>query len=365
MQNKEDSEDDEYALSENWTFQQKNRRWSRVGEMEIEKPSEKLSNTMDTSRESSPENTDMGDEQLGYATLPLGVSYSQSQDQELPVRLRRTGSERLKDGAKAFLRRVESIKSRRRKRQNRDGVVISGPQVLDLTHINQKVNELKCVDIVTMSTPPSPIPTSPYTTILTNNKSLSTDSSNELKVNSDYSVVNKLSPNRLSPRHYTAHHNYQHHTQSNRSSPLHFFTHNPSLNKDLKSGDESSSYCSDASQESSGGGGISSTGIPKKRPSRAKRFLQKGSKVEDIGALSDSECHQMFVRNRKYFRETSNLTANNEIKSSKISRGGSLNLGKESQRYKEAFKSRSFRSRSSARVKFDGDKEFDHKIKSK
>lgn len=45
------------------------------------------------------------------------------------VRFRRTGSERLKDGAKAVLRRLESIKSRRKKRHNRDGVVISGPQV--------------------------------------------------------------------------------------------------------------------------------------------------------------------------------------------------------------------------------------------
>lgn len=361
QQNKEDSEDDEYALSENWTFQQKNRRWSRVGEMEIEKPTEKLSNNLDTSRESSPEHNDLSDEQLGFATLPLGFSQSQS-DQDQPVRLRRTGSERLKDGAKALLRRVESIKSRRRKRQNRDGVVISGPQVLDLPHINQKVNDLKCVDIVTMSTPPSPIPTSPYSGIMPHSKLLSINN-NELKVISDFSC-DKLSPNRLSPRHYTSHHSFQHHTQSNRSSPLHFFAHNPSLNRDLKSGDESSSYCSDASQESSGGG-LSSTGIPKKRPSRAKRFLQKGSKVEDIGALSDSECHQMFTRNRKYFRESSTLTANGEVKPSKMSRGGSLNLGKESQKYKEAFKSRSFRSRSSARVKPDGDKEFDHKIKTK
>lgn len=329
--------------------------------MEIEKPSEKLSSTLDTSRESSPENNDLSDEQLGFSTLPLGFSQSQS-DQDQPVRLRRTGSERLKDGAKALLRRVESIKSRRRKRQNRDGIVISGPQVLDLPHINQKVNDLKCVDIVTMSTPPSPIPTSPYGSILPHSKLLSLNN-NELKVISDFSC-DKLSPNRLSPRHYTSHHSFQHHTQSNRSSPLHFFAHNPSLNRDLKSGDESSSYCSDASQESSGGG-LSSTGIPKKRPSRAKRFLQKGSKVEDIGALSDSECHQMFARNRKYFRETSTLTANGEVKTSKMSRGGSLNLGKESQKYKEAFKSRSFRSRSSARVKPDGDKELDFKIKTK
>lgn len=62
-------------------------------------------------------------------------------DQELQVKFRRTGSERLKDGAKAFLRRVESIKARRRKRQHRDGVVISGPQTLDLSQINQKFRE--------------------------------------------------------------------------------------------------------------------------------------------------------------------------------------------------------------------------------
>lgn len=53
----------------------------------------------------------------------------QESAEDVQVKFRRTGSERLKDGAKAFLRRVESIKSRRRKRQNRDGVVISGPQV--------------------------------------------------------------------------------------------------------------------------------------------------------------------------------------------------------------------------------------------
>lgn len=336
--------------------------------MEIEKPTEKLSSALDTSRESSPEHNpnDLSDEQLGFATLPLGFSQSQN-DQDQPVRLRRTGSERLKDGAKAFLRRVESIKSRRRKRQNRDGVVISGPQVLlDLPHINRKVNDLKCVDIVTMSTPPSPIPTSPYGNAFPPSRLLSINNNvnnNELKVISDF-TCDKLSPNRLSPRHYTAHHNYQHHTQSNRSSPLHFFTNHPSLNRDLRSGDDSSSYCSDASQESSGGG-ISNIGIPKKRPSRAKRFLQKGSKVEDIGALSDSECHQMFTRNRKYFRDSSTLTANGDVKTSKISRGGSLNLGKESQKYKDAFKSRSFRSRSSARVKPDGEKEFDHKLRTR
>lgn len=378
MQNKEESEDDEYALSENWTFQKTNRRWSRVGEMDMQKPIEKLNSTLNTSRESSPEQNDTNDEQLGFSTLPLGFSQSQSDDQE-PVRLRRTGSERLKDGAKAFLRRVESIKSRRRKRQNRDGIVISGPQALDLSHISPK-SDSKC-NIITMSTPPSPYSGSPYTTILTNNKHAAALNNNDLKViTTDYSTIEKLSPNHLSPRHFSTlapntYHQNTNQSQSNRTSPLHFFTHNPGLAKDLKgSGDDSSSYCSDASQESSGGGGGGISTIPKKRPSRTRRFLQKGSKVEDIGALSDSECHQMFTRNRsRIFHESNQLTVNNsnnssfenatDTKTSKFSRGGSLNLGKESQKFKETFKSRSFRSRSSARVKPDG--EFDHKIRTR
>lgn len=385
-------------MSENWTIQQtkKGRRWSRVGEMDMQKPIDQLnSSTLDTSRESSPETNDANDEeQLGYSTLPIGVSFSKSQDDEQePVRLRRTGSERLKDGAKAFLRRVESIKSRRRKRQNRDGIVISGPQTLDLSHLTPKMGNLKC-NITTMSTPPSPVPTSPYNTILTTNKQISAAFSNELKViTNDGSSVEKLSPNLLSPRHYSNLapnfiHTTTHHSQSNRTSPLPFFTHNPSLTKDLKSasGDDTSSYCSDASQESSGGGGGGHSTMPKKRPSRTRRFLQKGSKVEDIGALSDSECHQILTRGRsRMFHDGNQLTVNStnnnnnnnnstnnnnnsadnaiDLKPSKFSRGGSLNLGKESQKFKESFKTRSFRSRSSARVKPDG--EFDFKIRTR
>lgn len=89
-------------------------------------------------------------------TLPL---VSQTPQQHEQVKFRRSGSERLKDGAKALLRRVESIKSRRKKRQNREGVVISGPQILDLTQIHQKFEDLKCFDISTsVSNPTSPTP---------------------------------------------------------------------------------------------------------------------------------------------------------------------------------------------------------------
>lgn len=90
-------------------------------------------------------------------TLPL-VSQNPTPQHD-QVKFRRSGSERLKDGAKALLRRVESIKSRRKKRQNREGVVISGPQILDLTHIHQKFEDLKCFDISTsVSNPTSPTP---------------------------------------------------------------------------------------------------------------------------------------------------------------------------------------------------------------
>lgn len=64
---------------------------------------------------------------IRYGSLPPGALTPDSE--LLAARFRRSGSERLRDGAKAFLRRVESLKSRRRKRQNREGVVISGPQV--------------------------------------------------------------------------------------------------------------------------------------------------------------------------------------------------------------------------------------------
>lgn len=64
---------------------------------------------------------------LRYGSLPPG--HPAGDPEVLAVRFRRTGSERLRDGAKALLRRMESLKSRRRRRQNREGVVISGPQV--------------------------------------------------------------------------------------------------------------------------------------------------------------------------------------------------------------------------------------------
>lgn len=321
------------------------------------------------SRDSSTEKLDTKPDSLGYATLPLGMSYSQNENESFPVRFRRTGSERLKDGAKAILRRVESIKSRRRKRQNRDGVIISGPQELDLSHITHKLDydDVKLGGGIagSRSTPPSPMPASPFIM----STKLPT-AANDLKVLTG--SQHQQTMNRLSPMHYAA----SQKSQSTRTSPLHFFATHSNIIIDVKSGDESSSYYSDASQESSGGGGgggSSATGgmpvggglgVPKKRPSRTRRFLQKGSKVEDIGAMSDSECHLMMTRSQKYFKDANSNNAEMLLQppaaaatgaeatttgNTKLNRGGSLNLGKESQRYRDGFKTRSFRSRSSCR----------------
>lgn len=301
------------------------------------------------SRDSSSDKLDQsGHAYSGFSTLPKGMSYQTSGDQDPaanPVRFRRTGSERLKDGAKALLRRVESIKSRRRKRQNRDGVVISGPHELDLTQIS---NDAK----VTMarSQPPSPLPGTPF------------------KLPGGVSDVKAefANQNRLSPLNYSMSlssgggHRKVNHSLSNRTSPLHFFN-SANIVIDVRSGDESSSYFSDASQESSGcGGSNTSTGnnIPKKRPSRTRRFLQKGgSKVEDSGAMSDSECPHLMggLNHPRCLNDSCKKAADVLLKPvAKLTRGGSLNLGKESQGRRDGLKSRSFRSRSSYRKTTDG-----------
>lgn len=72
--------------------------------------------------------------------------------------------------------------------------------------------------------------------------------------------------------------------------------------------------------------------------------------MEDAGgALSDSECNPRKFRQRN----------SNDLKIPTVSRGGSLNLGKESNKYRDALKNRSLRTRSLRKnEKFmDSDKE--------
>ena len=46
-----------------------------------------------------------------------------------PPPFKRSGSERIKDGAKAILKRMESIKSKKKKKHSRDNLEISEPVV--------------------------------------------------------------------------------------------------------------------------------------------------------------------------------------------------------------------------------------------
>uniref|UniRef100_A0A1A9VGH2 Rho-GAP domain-containing protein n=1 Tax=Glossina austeni TaxID=7395 RepID=A0A1A9VGH2_GLOAU len=326
---KEDSDDENFALSENWTFQPHIRRWSRIGEMGLEiPPVTKLTaeKTESSSKESSPERFEDDAYDLSGAALSLAVPGAYADeltDISLDANaspLRRTGSERLKDGAKAFLRRVESIKSRRRKRQ---GIVLSGPQALELSQFGQRGGNRKPEAIY--STPPSPSAVSPEHTF-----HKPPFFGNDLKVPSQNDHY--LSPNRVSPKKVPST------PRSMRASPLHFFTNTMPHLKEGKS-DDSSSYYSDSQESSST---VNKCTI-RKTPSKTRRFLQRSGKVDDIGAHSDSECHQ----GRKLLIKDANSNTT-EVKMKKLSRGGSLNLGRDGKR-KESSRSASFRSRSTSR----------------
>ena len=245
-------------MSENWTYEKKTRRWSRVGEQLTPQNVERLQKLAgqrigldDDSLEERLEVDECEDtmiDGLHYRSLPPGGI-----PDELGPRFRRTGSERLRDGAKAFLRRMESLKSRRRKnhhhhaqqqpRGNREALVISSPQVLDVQTMQQRMRGMNCVDVSpTDGTPvlPLTVPSSPY-------------------------------------------------------HPL----PSPSANTSSPFGDDSSSYCSDGSQ----GGGPSPSPAPpqKSKMNKARRLLQRGGQREDTGALSDSECQPTSWRHR-YFK---------------------------------------------------------------
>ncbi|KAL0124251.1 hypothetical protein PUN28_006242 [Cardiocondyla obscurior] len=306
----ESDEDTQCALSEKWTFEKKTRRWSRIGDVtpanveRLQAIAGQNAASEDDSLEDRLEAEEAEDtmlENLRYGSLPPGTL-----PDENGTRFRRSGSERLRDGAKAFLRRVESLKSRRRKRQNRDGVVISGPQVLDVVSMQQKMKELNCVDV--SPTGPAPVPF------------------NELLSASPLQIPGSPATLPATPYHLPP-------------SPL--------ANAPSPFGDDSSSYCSDGSQ----GGGPTPTPTRTKM-NRARRFLHRGR--EDQGALSDSECQPTSWRHR-YFRDANSNHAkvlefvtvrsqsskersqnSTPAKNAAInSRGGSLNLGKESQRYRD------------------------------
>uniref|UniRef100_A0A182NMJ2 Rho-GAP domain-containing protein n=1 Tax=Anopheles dirus TaxID=7168 RepID=A0A182NMJ2_9DIPT len=439
---RDDSDDDSCALSEAWTFQHNSRRWSRVDDavglvsvinnkqQQQQRSSNKDAHTKGTGNDSAGHGSTANGshqqqqrrhnnsmllraedhEKLWIETggnITIGVtSDTDSQDDcgtvGIGVHLRRTGSERLKDGAKAFLRRVESIKSRRRKKQNRDGLIILGPPPTQSGgHLSPHHRPAgddgygeSGFDIMSYSNPSSPRPSAEL---------LAFDDALDAVGNRKNLVVNDplgrrnvlLSPNVSAPAKawsplYVADGKHF----SDRSSPggTIQFRQQVQLQQEARSGDDSSSICS----EDSGGGGpgidfnsinIVPDGSEKtvsRKYLRTKKSLRSKvitSTVTDDqtggGALSDSECHTKQRRSKikvdfdydlmsgmnngvstttAEMKGTGGSTATRggggantlvaleaNASQSKLHRGGSLNLGKASKRYRDAFSNRSVR----------------------
>lgn len=254
--------------------------------------------------------------------------------------LKRSGSERLRDGAKSFLRRVESIKSRRKKKKNREGVVISGPMHLDIMQLNQKFDKLSttgdsreikvCKSSTNSPLVMSPVGNSPMPLFLFADSKICPATEKHVAMFGQH-----LSP--FSKPH-----------PASRTSPLHFFTPQKQQQQEKPSADDSSSLCSELSQDSS-------NGSAEKKLSPVVRYFHKSKRTTDdqSGAHSDSEAF-------KTQREKQQKKSKKCQKSSSLTRsgGGSFNLGRESSQKRESFKTRRiFRSRSAIRHSSGGDKD--------
>lgn len=259
--------------------------------------------------------------------------------------LKRSGSERLRDGAKNILRRVESIKSRRKKKKNREGVVISGPVHLDIMQLHEKFQNLSSSkDIKTCrSSTTSPLVGSPVNS-----------SPTPLFLFADPKIVPATDTHSaaLFGQHLVPHRKGH---PASRTSPLHFFSTTSSngqrkqqqKHQSQPNADDSSSLCSEVSLDSS-------NESAEKKLSPIGRYFhhhhhhhhKKQDDVAMSGALSDTEA---FHASRSQSKKKS---SKNSQKANTIARGGggSLNLGRESNRYRENLKSRRiFRSRSAVR----------------
>lgn len=254
--------------------------------------------------------------------------------------LKRSGSERLRDGAKNFLRRVESIKSRRKKKKNREGVVISGPMHLDIMQLNHKFQNLNMSTTkdpkICKSSTNSPLAMSPVG-----------NSSTPLFLFADSKICPASEKHVAMFGQHLSPHSKPH--PASRTSPLHFFTqkkhhqqqHQQQSEKPTTTADDSSSLCSELSQDSSNGS------AEKKLLSPVGRYFYKTKRIDEAsGTLSDSEAVKQTSRQQKKSK-----SSHKSQKSSTLTRGGggSFNLGHQQQRDSSFKTRRIFRSRSAVR----------------
>ncbi|XP_013166232.1 PREDICTED: rho GTPase-activating protein 7 isoform X2 [Papilio xuthus] len=290
-----DSDDEQCALSEHWQYERKSRRWSRV--VEITPQAQRRLQVIAAralaereAREARGEVEDDEDETLptirvglvdadghytdvepDLLTVPgqtmIQLPSDKEDEEDTGTRFRRTGSERLRDGAKALLRRVESLKTRRRKRQNRTEVIVSSPHFLDVQQ--DRYPDLNYIDMTPTS--PTQFPFPEFHSSPTHAPAIRTQPPSPMTI---------MPPSPIAPLEQS------------------FVLHAPF-------GDDSSSYASDGSMGSSNKSSKSKLG-------RAKRIFHRGLRSDDSSALSDSECQPASWRHN-YYKELNAHHHNTEV----------------------------------------------------
>lgn len=163
-----EDEDQECALSDQWTFQRHSRRWSRIvdllpGDQQGSLEGSGSSATGQAAAGAEP----MADEEQSKQERPEEASGERtpSTDPVILGSFRRSSSERLRHGAKNFLRRMESLRSRSGRRRpptrpegtaGTGALVIGSPQVLDPAAMEDRMRDRNWVDLSPTGSAPSP-----------------------------------------------------------------------------------------------------------------------------------------------------------------------------------------------------------------
>ncbi|KAL4230817.1 Dynein light chain Tctex-type [Mactra antiquata] len=162
-ESEESDEEDPCALSDKWKYQRSSRRWSRKdleGQFEENKNGEpvlKSASSHDSLLADQNSSSETGDspvldskmlhtnEDIVFKTVPTYDANGNATMGISPNVIRRAASDRIK-GAKSFLKRMESLKGKR-SRKNKTITEISGPVITNNADMQAKIKHLNCRDI--------------------------------------------------------------------------------------------------------------------------------------------------------------------------------------------------------------------------
>lgn len=164
FQSEESDEEDQCALSDKWKYQRSSRRWSRKdldcpftekqnGQAVLKSASSHDSLLADQNSSSETGDSPVldckmlhtNDDMVFKTSTPMYDANANTTLRVSPRVIRRAASERIK-GAKSFLKRMESLKGKRG-RKNKTITEISGPVIADNADMQAKIKHLNCRDI--------------------------------------------------------------------------------------------------------------------------------------------------------------------------------------------------------------------------